>query len=149
MQNQRLEQCLLGYCLCDPNVLWPGILAIKHHDASPRVDSPRRHPVCVPLATMCVSKGKQWLECQPHPSCPTPASPLLEQADAVCDFGHATLFPPRNLYHISSTPPSAHHPAPPGKGFHYPFPFGRNWELWEEWALSLGFLCPQLSKQGC
>jgi hypothetical protein len=35
VKSQSLEQCLLGYRLCDPNDLWPGILAIKYHNATP------------------------------------------------------------------------------------------------------------------
>lgn len=57
--KESLEQCLLGYRLCDPSVLWPGILARKHHNASPWVESPGLHTMCVPLVIMYANKGKQ------------------------------------------------------------------------------------------
>lgn len=77
VQSQSLEQCLLGYCLWDPCVLWPGILAVKHHNASPWVEFlGRKEGLWQPCMAIRVSDSSY----QPHPQCPTPAGPLSSGA---------------------------------------------------------------------
>lgn len=64
VQSQSLGQCLLGYCLCDPCVLWPGVLAVKHHSASPWVEFLGRKEG---LWQPCVAIRVSGSSCQSHP----------------------------------------------------------------------------------